>query len=551
MVDNIKFKKTEPILKTGFTLIELLVVIAIIGLLSTLAIVALGTARLKSRDARRVADLKQIQTALELFMNDNGFYPASTSIQLGDTNHACLNSSGFGTAGCSSPYMATIPKDPKNGYYFYTGSGNTYNVSASLEGTINNISGPIAVTPNSGVSAASQIALNIPFNSPGCYLSGSQMGTNNEPVTVVRNTSSTYVDGAGNVQTCAPNALRVTPSGALIEPLATNLLLRSEALATGPWTSANGGVVAPTLTNNTTDLVAPNGTQTATKIVLPAVSAGQYSVVYQSLTATAVQHSETLYLRTASGAATVYLYLFTGGTSYGQSCSVNTTWTRCMMPPQTLTVGTWTMSVGVDLTVAGTSAQGAQTVYAWGAQLETGPVATSYIPTVAASASRSADMVSVANPLSGNPSGWCMVGSGDTIWGASGGYRTLAALGTAGSNTANTAAFYATESTGAMVSLYLFDGVGGGHTTGAWTHGFISGSQHRLAYCYAPGATTLLVDGVQRALTMSGGGNGIMTGQPSTIYLGGSNATPVESLNGTISNFLVCNTGTYGQGGCQ
>ena len=51
----------------GFTLIELLVVIAIIGLLSTLAVVALNNARMKSRDAKRVSDVKQIQTALELY----------------------------------------------------------------------------------------------------------------------------------------------------------------------------------------------------------------------------------------------------------------------------------------------------------------------------------------------------------------------------------------------------------------------------------------------------------------------------------------------------
>ena len=84
----------------GFTLIELLVVIAIIGLLSTLAIVALSNARQKSRDARRVSDIKQIQTALELHYNDGNSYPASLTM-----------GSGSITLG-GVTYMAIIPDNP-------------------------------------------------------------------------------------------------------------------------------------------------------------------------------------------------------------------------------------------------------------------------------------------------------------------------------------------------------------------------------------------------------------------------------------------------------
>jgi prepilin-type N-terminal cleavage/methylation domain-containing protein len=52
--------------KKGFTLIELLVVIAIIGLLSTMAVVSLNSARMKSRDARRLSDVKQLATMMSL-----------------------------------------------------------------------------------------------------------------------------------------------------------------------------------------------------------------------------------------------------------------------------------------------------------------------------------------------------------------------------------------------------------------------------------------------------------------------------------------------------
>ena len=124
--------------KKGFTLIELLVVIAIIGVLSTLAVVALGSARQKANDAKRLSDVKQIQTALELYYTDNNHYPTTTAaVDLGDTNHACLNSAdGFTTASCSSPYMGLVPTGPSSGeHYQYTSSdpGSSYTLTTSLE----------------------------------------------------------------------------------------------------------------------------------------------------------------------------------------------------------------------------------------------------------------------------------------------------------------------------------------------------------------------------------------------------------------------------------
>ncbi len=139
--------------KKGFTLIELLVVIAIIGLLSTLAVVALGSARAKSRDAKRVSDIRQIQTALELYYADQNAYPTGSAVTLGGSSAACLNASGFTTAGCSSPYMGVVPSAPTPGAYTYTVSGTTaYTLTGTLEGAVGNLAAGAVTATQNGLS---------------------------------------------------------------------------------------------------------------------------------------------------------------------------------------------------------------------------------------------------------------------------------------------------------------------------------------------------------------------------------------------------------------
>ena len=120
----------------GFTLIELLVVIAIIGLLSTLAVVALNSARQKARDVKRIADIKQVQTALELYLSSAEEYPhhdsdPNDSVVLGD-EATCLGSDGFAT-NCSGStiYMGLLPSAPE------PPSGDTYAYSAGEIGVGN------------------------------------------------------------------------------------------------------------------------------------------------------------------------------------------------------------------------------------------------------------------------------------------------------------------------------------------------------------------------------------------------------------------------------
>ena len=129
-------------MKKGFTLVELLVVIAIIALLSTLSVVALNSARAKSRDARRQSDIKQIRTALELYYDaNNQQYPSGSDLELGTDDAACLNQNGWTTtAGCASDtiFMQKVPTDPVPGThsYIYNVSNNnaTYTIDYYSEG---------------------------------------------------------------------------------------------------------------------------------------------------------------------------------------------------------------------------------------------------------------------------------------------------------------------------------------------------------------------------------------------------------------------------------
>jgi len=71
--------KTKDNKQKGFTLLELLVVIGIIGLLASIIVVNLTGARKRARDTKRVADIRNIQTANEDYYGKNGKYPAKIS----------------------------------------------------------------------------------------------------------------------------------------------------------------------------------------------------------------------------------------------------------------------------------------------------------------------------------------------------------------------------------------------------------------------------------------------------------------------------------------
>ncbi len=149
-----RIKKNKAI---GFTLVEMLVVVSIIGLLLTFAAITFDNARKKSRDAKRLSDIAQLQKALDLYYNKYGAYPISgncnatvhnagwcNSIQSvlnghwvrnGDT----VNLGEFLNGDPIDPRLQELvfpPLDGRGYYYFslgYGGSGQWYMIVFGLE----------------------------------------------------------------------------------------------------------------------------------------------------------------------------------------------------------------------------------------------------------------------------------------------------------------------------------------------------------------------------------------------------------------------------------
>ena len=115
-----KAMKMEALTKKGFTLVELLVVISVIGMLSTIAVVSLGTARQKARDTTRIATMKQVATGLEQFYADTGGYPAevATTAAYAIGGHVLCNATtrasgtDFDNSTCTGTAYTTVSVDP-------------------------------------------------------------------------------------------------------------------------------------------------------------------------------------------------------------------------------------------------------------------------------------------------------------------------------------------------------------------------------------------------------------------------------------------------------
>ena len=282
----------------------------------------------------------------------------------------------------------------------------------------------------------------------------------------------------------------------LVEPQRTNLVTYSEEF--NQWSpQATGTASLPIVTAN--DAIAPNGLQVADKIVFNSgsgTSAFDYSFIISNIFLTSVtNYTASIYLKGENGGEQIQIRHAAGFTY--TKLTLTTEWQRFDIN-ELGSGGLRSFEIAIRRAL-NEPMNSSATIYAWGAQIEAGSYATSYIPTTSASVTRNADVISKTgiSSLIGQTEGTLFVDV----------YRE---------NLASQFLFMIANSVGLnayLNSIYMFQlsngnivcnsFIGGTSQFGFSTSG-LSVGRHKLAIAYKQNDFVWYIDGVQVATDTSG-----------------------------------------------
>ena len=205
------------------------------------------------------------------------------------------------------------------------------------------------------------------------------------PFNFERGSSATVVNKDGLIETVGSDMPRIdykddSEGALLLEPSRSNLITYSEDFS--QWTKQNGGTgSASIITSN--NAISPDGTQNADKVVFnkgTGTTTSDLSILTTSFTSQS--NTASIYIKADSPQRIVIR-----NSSTWVGYDIGTEWTRI---EKTDTGGS--IQIGLRDGYGITNVPNTATVYLWGAQVEAGSYATSYIPTQGSTATRLADV---------------------------------------------------------------------------------------------------------------------------------------------------------------